>query len=67
MSNKPKKEVWDFLAKYFGDLSKAIITVGIASYFFKELPLPLRIISGAMALVFFIIAVIILNNLEGDK
>ena len=64
---KIKKEVQEFIAKYFGDLSKAIVTVGIASYFFKEMTLPLRILCGVMALVFFIIAVIIINNLQGEK
>jgi hypothetical protein len=64
---KNKKEVQEFVAKYFGDISKAIVTVGIASYFFKELPLPLRIGCGIMAVVFFMIAVIIINDLQGDK
>jgi hypothetical protein len=64
---KNKKEVWDFIAKYFGDLSKAIVTVGVASYFFKEMPMPLRILCGVMALVFLVISVIIINNQQGEE
>ena len=67
MSSKNKKEELEFVAKYFGDLSKAIVTVGFASYFFKELPWPLRIGCGIMAVVFFFIAVIIINYIQGEE
>jgi len=62
---KIKKEAWEFIAKYFGDLSKAIITVGFASYFFKDMPLILRLVCGFLALAFFGLAVILLS--KGEK
>lgn len=38
------KEARECLAKIYGDLGKNIVSIGFASYFFKELPLPFRII-----------------------
>ncbi len=57
-----KNETQEFIAKYLGDLSKAIITVGFASYFFKDLPFLWRIGSGSLALAFLALSVIIINN-----
>ena len=54
------------IAKYLGDLSKAIITVGFASYFFKDLPLFLRIGFLILAIVFLTISVILIEN-KGEK
>jgi hypothetical protein len=49
----------EFLAKFLGDLAKAIFTVGIASVFFRDFPLPARIVLwtafGVLALVSIII------------
>ena len=59
------KDSQEFIAKYLGDLSKAIFTVGFASYFFKDLPLFLRIGCGSLALVFFVLSVILMEN-KGD-
>lgn len=41
ISNKKTDE---FIAKIYCDLGKNIVSIGFASYFFKELPLPFRII-----------------------
>ena len=38
------KVVEEFLAKIYCDLGKNIVSIGFASYFFKELPLPFRIV-----------------------
>ena len=38
------KETEEFLAKIYCDLGKNIVSIGFASYFFKELPLPFRIV-----------------------
>ena len=55
------KETIEFIAKYFGDMSKAIITVGFASYFFKEMPLYLRLGLFIFAFVLFTISVILME------
>ena len=39
---------WDFTAKTINDLGKNILTVGFASYFFKDLPLLVRILLGIL-------------------
>ena len=58
----------EFIAKYLGDLSKAILTVGFASYFFEKLPLLLRVGCGVLALAFLIISVILISNSDkGEK
>ena len=36
------KNTREFIAKNIADLGKAILTVGFASYFFKDLPIILR-------------------------
>ena len=56
------KEQQEHIAKYFGDLSKAIFTVGFASYFFKDFPLIWRIGCGLLALVFFWLSVILISS-----
>jgi hypothetical protein len=55
-------ETQEFIAKYIGDLSKAIITVGFASYFFKDMPLLLRLGLFILAIVLFIVSVIIIET-----
>jgi hypothetical protein len=56
------KDTQDFIAKYLGDLSKAILTVGLASYFFEKMPLLLRVGFLALAIVFLVASVIILER-----
>jgi hypothetical protein len=57
-----KEETKEFMAKYLGDLSKAILTVGFASYFFKDLPLFLRFGFESLAVVFLIFSVILIEK-----
>ena len=57
---------WEFIAKYLGDLSKAVLTVGFASSFFEKLPLQLRIGFGILSFIFFTVSVIIMSK-KGDK
>ncbi len=52
----------DLLAKYFTDLSKAICTVGLATYFFNTMPLYLRIGFFVLALVFLAVGAILMNK-----
>ena len=61
-----KERTQDFIAKYFGDLSKAVFTVGLASHFFKEMPISLRIGLVVLAFVFFTVGVILIER-KGDK
>ena len=56
------KETQEFIAKYLGDLSKAIVTVGFASYFFKDLPFYLRVGCVITALVLFLLSVILIET-----
>ena len=56
-----EKPTQEFIGKYFGDLSKAIVTVGLASYFFERMPLMMRIVCGVLALVFFTVSIILVN------
>ncbi len=39
-----KKGTWDFTAKTMNDMGKNILSIGFASYFFKDLFLPVRIL-----------------------
>ena len=40
--NTRKKEIDEFVAKIYCDLGKNITSIGVASYFFKDMPLPFR-------------------------
>ena len=64
---KIKEETLEFIAKYLGDMSKAILTVGLASYFFKDLPLAIRFGLVLFAMSFLIGSVIIINKKGGQK
>ena len=46
----------EFMARYLADLSKAVFAVALASKFFFELSVPLRIILPIAGLIFFTIA-----------
>ena len=37
------EETWEYAAKIVGDLGKNIVSIGFASYFFKDLPLPFKV------------------------
>jgi len=41
---KFNKETEEFIAKIYCDLGKNIVSIGFASYFFKDLALPLRVL-----------------------
>ena len=61
-----KKETQEFVAKYLCDMSKAISTIGLATYFFKDLPWFLRIALTFVALAFLILSVILIEK-KGDQ
>ena len=49
------QDINELVARIFCDLGKNIVTVGFASYFFKDLPLPFRIsfvILGVALIIF---------------
>ena len=52
-----KEKVDEFVAKIFCDVGKNILTVGFASYFFKDLPLLFRIIFAILGVGFIIFSV----------
>ena len=48
------EETWEFTAKIICDHGKNIVSIGFASYFFKDLPLPFRVgfvILGVIGLI----------------
>jgi len=47
----------EFVAEIYCDLGKNITSIGFASYFFKDLPLPLRIIFGILGVALIIYSV----------
>jgi len=45
-----KKGTWDFTAKTLNDMGKNILSIGFASYFFKDIFLPLRFFIGILGI-----------------
>jgi hypothetical protein len=45
-----KKVTWEFIAKTMNDMGKNILSIGFASYFFKDLFLPLRFLIGIIGI-----------------
>lgn len=54
-----------FVSGYLGDMSKAIFAVALASRFFIELPMAVRIVLGVTGVAVFVIAVLMVP--EGDN
>ena len=52
-----KEEVNEFVAKIYCDLGKNVVTIGVASYFFKDMPLPFRIGLSILGIGFMIYSV----------
>lgn len=57
----------EFIARYLGDISKAIFTVGLASKLFFEFPTWLRITLIVVSVILFIIALFIQPPKEGEQ
>ena len=60
------EETWEFMAKIFCNLGTNIVSIGFASYFFKDLPLPFRIAFGILGLSFLIYSIYMISK-KGDK
>ena len=60
------EKTWDFTAKTCNDLGKNIVSIGFASYFFKDLPLPIRIAIGILGLGFIFISIYLMEK-EGGQ
>ena len=60
------EETWEFTAKTVGDLGKNIVSIGFASYFFKDLPLPFRIGFGIIGLGAIFCSIYMVSN-KGEK
>ena len=63
------KEAEEFLAKIYCDLGKNILSIGVASYFFKDLPLFFRVGFGMLGIGLLVASVININTLakKGEK
>jgi hypothetical protein len=63
------KEAEEFLAKIYCDLGKNIVSIGFASYFFKDLPLLFRVSFGILGLGLLAMSVINIQALakRGEK
>ncbi len=60
------EETWEFTAKLVSDLGKNIISIGFASYFFEDLPLPFRFSFVILGLVSLIGSVVMIS-VKGDQ
>jgi len=61
-----RQKTWDFTAKTINDLGKNIVSIGFASYFFKDLPLPTRIAIGILGVGLIYLSIYILDK-KGAK
>ena len=59
---KFNKETDEFIAKIYCDLGKAIISIGFASYFFKDLPLIFRFLFGILGVALILLSVFTFNK-----
>jgi hypothetical protein len=60
------KATEEFLAKIYCDLGKNIVSIGFASYFFKDLALPFRIGFVILGLSLLILSVYVFSK-QGEK
>ena len=56
----------EFIGKMVSDLGKAIVTVGLATYFFKEFPITLRIGMTILGIFFLIVSILITPERGGQ-
>ena len=61
------EETLEFVGKYFGDLSKAVWGLALASYFFKGQSWLVKIGFVIFAIALFWVGVIILEKKKGGK
>jgi len=59
------EETQEFIAKIYCTLGTNIASIGIASFFFKDMPLPFRIIFGILGIGFMIYSVFIMAQKGG--
>ena len=58
----------EFIAKTITDLGKAVVAVGLASYFFEKFPLMWRITVGVLSILLIVTGIAIYpEEKEGDK
>ena len=56
----------EFTAKIYCDLGKNIISIGLASYFFKDLPLPFRFGFFILGIVLLFVSIHLISK-QGEK
>lgn len=57
----------EFIGKMVSDLGKAVVTVALASYFFKEFPLWLRIGVTIFGFILLLVSIVIVPEEGGNK
>jgi len=57
---------WEFTAKTVCDLGKNITSIGFASYFFKDLPLPFRVGIGILGVGLIVYSIYMISK-KGEK
>ena len=62
-----KEDTQEFVAKYFCDMSKAILTVGMASYFFKDMHWLWRLGLFILSIAFLFFSVILMERKAGKS
>ncbi len=56
----------EFTAKIYCDLGKNIVSIAFASYFFKDLPLPFRVVFVILGIGLLMFSVYIISK-QGEK
>jgi hypothetical protein len=56
----------EFIARIYCDLGKNILSIGVASFFFKDMPLPFRFTFGILGIGLLFYSVFIMAK-KGDK
>ena len=56
------EETWEFIAKIFCDMGKAVLGIGLASYFFQGKPLLLQIFLGILGLGMLVYSVYMISK-----
>lgn len=57
-----KKGTWDFTAKTINDLGKNILSIGFASYFFKDLFLPVHIFIAILGIGLILVSLYLMDK-----
>ncbi len=62
MNNRLNEATDEFIARIYCDLGKNVLSIGVASFFFKDMPLPFRIGFGILGLLLIIGSIYVYRN-----